>query len=1004
MQLRSFSPFCRLSFLLLLLFSASLCPAQSSTPVAEQYATARNLWLERDFPAALAAANTADSLAALLPVSAALQGDILWLQGIQHYNLQDYYPAIERLTSADSIFAHLGLHGRRADAQLFLGNAFWYLNGDTESALAYFERAVELAEAAPQDRQEYCGRYYADKSLAYMYLSEFEKAKLLALDAVRRDSLHFGWYHRNTAASLLNLANYYRFQEDNPGALATFEQVEQIYDTILINRSKADLGPFYGDVAKAYLNQLQFARAEDYYLRALGIFQAMQLPPSSYNVLLVHVSLGEVYYNLGDRERMHQYYEFARTNNRNEYPSIMVSAAQGTVFELELDQQYQRANDTLHRLLPLFQQSYGVASLNWAQLNERLARNHLALAQNDSARWYLRRSEATYRQIASERSPALARIQALTARSFLRENQLDSALHYAQAGIDLLWEPHHDFAQIAAPDVWSLLLDLQGIATQYNTSGDTIVNQHRALEIYLRADDYFDFLRRNQGHTEDKNALESIIDDTHEKAITLCRQLAATDPSYRELAFQLAEKNKAYLLLETVKRSRLPALEAFLQEQRDIQARINYYRRQLLAADPTGTSTEPRLVGFRSSIARLNQAAIAREASARTANPRLFASLDTKGYLSVAEVQSRLGPEEGLLEYFTGERRCFAFLITRDDYQFIELTRANLVDSLVQAFRAHIEQPEGYTLDYLAPTAHTLYQILLAPLADRLPRRLTIVPDGVLNYVPFEALLTAPATNVYQPAQYPYLLRQHQITYNYSATLLAEMSAPQITRSTNDKILGLAPFAPITDLATAERYGGQRTTAGVRPWKPLPGSRRNLEALIDTYGATGYFADQATLARFLESAPQYRILHLATHGQAEVGDGIEPFIVFAGSSPGTRYDSLYVRDLYTLALPADLVVLSACQTALGELRRGEGLISLARGFAYAGARSLVTTLWSVDDASTEAILRDFYRHYFSGMPQDAALRRAKLDYLEQHAGTEAHPGFWAGIVGIGFPE
>jgi CHAT domain-containing protein len=111
---------------------------------------------------------------------------------------------------------------------------------------------------------------------------------------------------------------------------------------------------------------------------------------------------------------------------------------------------------------------------------------------------------------------------------------------------------------------------------------------------------------------------------------------------------------------------------------------------------------------------------------------------------------------------------------------------------------------------------------------------------------------------------------------------------------------------------------------------------------------------------------------------------------------------LYVRDLYNLELNADLVVLSACETGLGRLRRGEGIISLARAFAYAGARAIVTTLWSVDDEKAKDLMLDFHGHLKRGEPVDAALRRAKLDYLQRRPGpAEAHPFFWAGFAPIG---
>lgn len=158
------------------------------------------------------------------------------------------------------------------------------------------------------------------------------------------------------------------------------------------------------------------------------------------------------------------------------------------------------------------------------------------------------------------------------------------------------------------------------------------------------------------------------------------------------------------------------------------------------------------------------------------------------------------------------------------------------------------------------------------------------------------------------------------------------------------------------------------------------------------------------LAEFLRAAPEYRILHLATHGKADDRLGDYAWLAFAvPGSPG-RFEPLFARDIYDLRLNAELVVLSACQTGTGRLRRGEGIISLARAFARAGARSLLTTLWSVSDSPTQTITTGFHQ-YLAGQaaPKDKALQQAKLDYLagSRGSGNLAHPYYWAGFLLVG---
>ena len=143
----------------------------------------------------------------------------------------------------------------------------------------------------------------------------------------------------------------------------------------------------------------------------------------------------------------------------------------------------------------------------------------------------------------------------------------------------------------------------------------------------------------------------------------------------------------------------------------------------------------------------------------------------------------------------------------------------------------------------------------------------------------------------------------------------------------------------------------------------------------------------------------YSVIHLSTHGKADDRVGDYSFLAFTEIPDSLENEYLYVRDLYNLRLNADMVVLSACETGIGELQRGEGILSLARGFTYAGAKSIINSLWSVNDQSTKFLMERFYTYLLEGLDKDAALRQAKLDYLA--SGENADPYFWAAFVPVG---
>jgi CHAT domain-containing protein len=142
------------------------------------------------------------------------------------------------------------------------------------------------------------------------------------------------------------------------------------------------------------------------------------------------------------------------------------------------------------------------------------------------------------------------------------------------------------------------------------------------------------------------------------------------------------------------------------------------------------------------------------------------------------------------------------------------------------------------------------------------------------------------------------------------------------------------------------------------------------------------------------------VLHLATHGKANALEGAFSYLAFATENGSPQDGLLSVTDLYNQTLQTELVVLSACETGLGELQRGEGILSLSRAFAFAGAHSIVSSFWSVNDEATMLVMDGFYRLLAGGAAKNTALRTAKLQYLQQHPAA-AHPFYWAGCVLVG---
>ncbi len=364
--------------------------------------------------------------------------------------------------------------------------------------------------------------------------------------------------------------------------------------------------------------------------------------------------------------------------------------------------------------------------------------------------------------------------------------------------------------------------------------------------------------------------------------------------------------------------------------------------------------------------------------------------------VSVDEIRDEiLQPNQAMLEYFVGDDVISAFVITKDLFQVFNINKNFALEDSVRAMRKSIFEwrPRGdnadENLEIYQNTASFLYDRLIRPFEHVLPEKLIIVPGGVLGYLPFEALLEEKPQSGDGFAQYSYLIHNKQISYSYSATLLKEMLK---NTNTGREVLGFAP--------SFGGYDKDSLPENLPYLKKLDNNEKEVDAIQELLGGRVFKGEDATLQAFLEIAPLYKILHLATHGKANDKADEYSYLAFSYILDSVENELLYASNLYNTELRADMVVLSACETGIGDFQQGEGILSLARGFSYAGAKSIVTTLWSIDDKSSLDIMVNFYGNLEDGKRKDYALREAKLDFIKDN-NRRAHPIYWAAYVPIG---
>ncbi|MBC7777436.1 MAG: CHAT domain-containing protein, partial [Phycisphaerae bacterium] len=387
--------------------------------------------------------------------------------------------------------------------------------------------------------------------------------------------------------------------------------------------------------------------------------------------------------------------------------------------------------------------------------------------------------------------------------------------------------------------------------------------------------------------------------------------------------------------------------------------------------------------------------------------------------IAIAEVQKQLlRPGQTFLEYMVTDSSVFVFWANALDADLLEMSKSADLGKWVERLRHGItgfyslpqndprrseDQYYDHTLDDYLEASEWVYTNIFAPVEPFVGnnRDLLIVPDDALYLVPFCALLHKRPVNIADFGDYAFLGLDHTIGFAFSASLQMEMMQHLKTSRPLNNALVMAPF--FTGDPTKLSKDPKQPTSNRKTVDPLPYSGIEAYTVIKSLClGQALYGQQATLDAFLQQAPQSRILHLSTHAAADGRFGQYCFVMFA--KKGAEYERLYVRDIYRLRLNADLVTLSACESALGALQPGEGLVGLTQSFAQVGAKSVLSTLWQVDDSSTADLMGPFYQHLAAKkMTKNQALAEAQRAFLNSTSTSNAamHPFFWAAFTLIG---
>ncbi len=599
-----------------------------------------------------------------------------------------------------------------------------------------------------------------------------------------------------------------------------------------------------------------------------------------------------------------------------------------------------------------------------------------------------------------------------------RQAQLlcDLAKAYAQAGRPE--DAEMDFEQalhlvrrspIVAAEAWAGLAKLRrdrGELPAARTAADNALDlAERVRTAVIRPDERVTFLASLRRYFE--------------LSVDLLMRLDAREPAAGHAAEALAvsEKARARGLLDLLAKERVdlrrgisPQLK---QRETETSERIAKLARRL-SSTVASSSPDPEVQQLAHQLDQAEDEELQVNATIVQQRPA-YAALLPQRTLGLEEIQDKLDADSALLEYFLGDDTSYLFVVTREGLTSHALAPRATLAALVEEVRTGMAREPGKGAHQLAEDSYKLYVALLRPAAGELAGKshLIVAPDGPLYALSFEALLTRPPPAAGAPRrELAYLIRDRSVSYAPSASVLAVLLATRRDNSggagggaAGKAFVGFGdPQVPPAAFAATRGGAAPPPQNSPAAMPALPGARDEVNRIAQLFpGDAMVFTGAEATEQEVKTNPMIgsaRYLHFAVHGSLDENEPESSGLRLAAAHPSDPADSglLQVREVFDLDLRANLVVLSACQTGVGQQVSGEGIIGMTRAFLYAGAQSVVVSLWQVDDQSTAKLMVSFYRNLQQTGDRAAALQRAKLDLLDS---DYSPPYYWAPFVLVG---
>lgn len=903
------------------------------------------------------------------------------------------------------------------EQKLLLGNIYNNLciinslSGNFEEGIAFGLQSMETYRQDSVSNLERLSSVYNRLGWTYYNAGDVNATIYYNKLALTIRENQYGFFHKETAGSYNNIGIAFADKGNNNEALWYLGKALAIYQE-LYSSDHPSVANVYFNIGTIYHSQNERHRALEHYLSALRAFEKkpityyLEISNALNNIALIYSQTNNYQESITWHQRAVKFRKkyFGASHPLLAYNYNNLGTLQHQVHEDSLALKYYR------KALELQKSAYDEPHIEMVGTYTNIGSIHLYLKEYQKALWHFKQAEKIEAKI-SLKHPYIVRLYNLFTKTYLELGELNKAeqshhmaLSANNCNQTVFDNPGAMNTEMLDPGefinsiYWASSIQLNKYVKNNNLS-----DLELGLNKILSADKIIDRTRRFQTRLGDKLDIGDNLKKMYGLGISICHYLfdKTLNHRYMDYAFYFSEKAKGSVLrgnlTDQLARSFDIIPSSVLKSEQEIKDALSYHQSQILDLESSDDNNNLEKVKVHENeIFSLHNSLDSLIQLIELQHSIYFDLKYQNNTMGIKEIQNQLATNEGLIEYFDADSTLFVFTISSDSINFLSIPLEKDFDNMVDSFRNLITKDHAHTTGYNNLSFEVFRKYLSKPLStlDGEIKNLILIPDGQLFDLNFDILLYE-SGDIAGWKNLPYLFKKYAISYANSGTAVFQDTKTLVAQPEKD-LLAFS-FGKNDDVP-----GSMISLSTLRSrTEELPGSSAEIKALSNLIDGDYFYGNQANEKRFKDVAANYRILHLAIHGETNNQEPENSKLYFFSKGDSLEDGKLHAFELYNMRLNADLAVLSACNTGSGKIVNGEGVMTLGRAFAYAGVNSILLTRREISDAVAPDIIRFFYRELKNGKRKSEALRQAKLEFLETANNISANPLYWSSFYILG---